>query len=358
MKHVTFFTMFSLLIVVSFSFTQAGIWVQKADMPTARWAASGCELNGKIYVIGGAQNLSSCLNSVEVYDPSTDTWDTTKADMPTARTELCVAAVNGKIYVIGGATAHSGPTLGTVEVYDPMTDTWDKNKTPMPTPRKGAACGVINNKIYIAGGAVGSSWVTSNKLEIYDPITDTWDITKMNMLAARYEPEGAVVNDTFYVSGGLIGSPWTGQMAVQKYDPTTDNWEFGTNLNHGRVGHTTNVIDGKIYAIGGDKQPPVLENVEEYDPQAETWTVIDNTTPSVMSSHASSVYDSLVYIFSGTTKNINQLTLTDDVYTYKPEVPTIVSPKKTNTRCYCFKSELPQPLQPGYNDQLSITNDQ
>jgi N-acetylneuraminic acid mutarotase len=260
---------------------------------------------------------------------------------------LCVAAVNGKIYVIGGATAHSGSTLGMVEVYDPMTDTWDTTKADMPTPRKGAACGVINNKIYIAGGTVGSNWVTSNKLEIYDPITNTWDITKMNMLAARYYPQGVVVNDTFYVSGGLIGSPWTGQMAVQKYDPTTDNWEFGTNLNHGRVGHTTNVIDGKIYAIGGDKQPPVLEIVEVYDPQTETWTEIDET-PQPIISHTSSVYNNVIYVFSGTTKPITQLTLTKNVYSYTPppSIASIESQKNLTPDVFILHQKYPNTFNP------------
>ena len=342
-----------LLLMVSIGLAQGGAWYPKADIPTTRCFASSCEIDGKIYVIGGGQHVSTCLNTMEVYDPATDTWDTTKADMPTARAELCVAAVNGKIYAIGGALSHIGPTLGMVEVYDPLTNTWDTTKTPMPTPRKGAACGIINNKIYIAGGTAVSNWVPSDKLEIYDPITDTWDSTKMNMLAARYEPEGAVINDTFYVSGGLIGSPWTGQLAVQKYDPTTDNWEFGTNLNHGRVGHTTNVINGKIYAIGGDRQGPVVENVEEYNPQTETWTVID-TTPSVMIIHTSSVYGNEIYVFSGSIKTISQLTLTDNVYSYNPLLSSIESQKNLTPDVFVLHQNYPNPFNPTTTIQFDL----
>ena len=341
-----------LLFIVSMGLTQVGSCNQEADIPTARCFASSCELNGKIYVIGGGQNASSCLNTMEVYDPATDNWDTTKADMPTARAELCVAAVNGKIYAIGGAYAHSGSTLGMVEVYDPVTDTWDTNKQPMPTARKGAACGIINDKIYIAGGTAVSNWVPSDKLEMYDPATDTWT-SKANMLAARYEPEGAVINDTFYVSGGLIGSPWTGQLAVQKYDPTTDNWEFGTNLNHGRVGHTTNVIDGKIYAIGGDRQGPVVENVEEYNPQTETWAVID-TTPSVMIIHTSSVYGNEIYVFSGTIATISQLTLTDNVYSYNPLLSSIESQKNLTPDVFVLHQNYPNPFNPSTTIEFKL----
>ena len=305
-----------LLLMVSISLAQSGTWTPKANIPTARFMASSCELNGKIYVIGGCKTLSSSLNTMEVYDPVTDTWDATKEDMLTARVELCVAVVNGKIYAIGGSPFHNGGTaLGMVEEYDPLNDSWI-TKSPMPTARKGAACGVINNKIYVAGGSSSASgYAASNKLEVYDPATDTWT-TLAIMLAARYAPMGAVLNDTLYVSGGLLGySPWTGQTAVQRYDTISGSWSYGTPLNYGRVGHTTDVIDGKIYAIAGTTQPPDLENVEEYDPQTETWAVTD-TTPSAMVAHTSSVYSNEIYIFSGYFGPMNNLTLTDNVYSY------------------------------------------
>lgn len=295
-----------------------GTWTQKANIPTARWGASSCELDNKIYVIGGAQSSNSGLGTTEVYDPATDTWDITKTDMPTARTELCVVAVNGKIYAIGGASSHEGSTLGIVEVYDPLTDSWDTARA-MPTPRKGTAYGVINNKIYVAGGTAVAGFTSSKILEVYDPETDNWT-QKANMLAARYYPQGTVLNDTFYVSGGLTGAPWTGQKTVQQYDPTTDKWEFVTSLKHGRVGHITDVINSNIYAVGGDTQTPVVIEVEEYDPQADTWTVID-TIPSVMISHTSSVYDNEIYLFSGSATNIHNLTLTKKVYSYAPPAP-------------------------------------
>jgi N-acetylneuraminic acid mutarotase len=216
---ISVFVFVGLLLIVSNCLAQNGTWNQKANIPTARLFASSCELEGKVYVIGGAQSLNSSLNTIDVYDPATDTWDTTKTDMPTARAELCVATVNGKIYAIGGTTSHNGPTIfGTVEEYNPTTDSWDTNKQPMPTARKGTACAVIDNKIYVAGGSA-ASFNPSNILEVYDPATDNWT-PKANMLAARYYPQGAVLNDTFYVSGGIIGSPWTGQIEVQKYDPT------------------------------------------------------------------------------------------------------------------------------------------
>ena len=344
-----------LLLLVSFCFAQSGTWTPKASIPTPRCFAGSCELNGKIYVIGGSQTISSSLNVMEVYDPVTDTWDTTKRDMPTARAELCVVAVSGKIYAIGGATAHAGSPLGIVEEYDPQTDTWDTNKQPMPTARMGAACGVFNNKIYVAGGSPGLNHVPSNKLEIYDPATDNWT-SGDTMLAARYQPQGAVLSDTFYVIGGLIGSPWTGQPHVQKYDPTSDTWVWGTSLDTGRVGHSADELDNKIYVIGGDRQPPILMNVMEYDPQTKAWTVID-TIPSIMIIHSSSVYNNEIYVFGGNTVSIPNIILTDNVYSYDPWPPGPNSiESKNNLKPYDFalQNNYPNPFNPRTAIEFSI----
>jgi N-acetylneuraminic acid mutarotase len=95
---------------------EVGTWTQKADMPTARWAAASAVVDGKIYVIGGYDDKVS-LNAVEEYDPAADTW-TRRADMPTARQGLRAAAVvDGKIYTIGGCR---GPEIfSRVDEFDP-----------------------------------------------------------------------------------------------------------------------------------------------------------------------------------------------------------------------------------------------
>jgi hypothetical protein len=67
--------------------------------------------DGKIYVIGGGtnylNNAGPFFNSVEIYDPRTNTWSIpgwSESTMPTARKEFsAVIGPNGRIYAIGGA---------------------------------------------------------------------------------------------------------------------------------------------------------------------------------------------------------------------------------------------------------------
>jgi hypothetical protein len=65
----------------------------------------------KIYTIGGStshiNNVAPFYDTVEIYDPQADTWmipGWAESTMPTLRKELSAArGLNGRIYVIGGA---------------------------------------------------------------------------------------------------------------------------------------------------------------------------------------------------------------------------------------------------------------
>src|SRR5579864_1695745 len=63
-----------------------GIWTQKVPMPTARANLAVGVVNNILYAVGGT-NGSRLLNTVEAYDPATNTW-TAKASMSTPRWAL------------------------------------------------------------------------------------------------------------------------------------------------------------------------------------------------------------------------------------------------------------------------------
>ena len=242
-----------------------GCWATKADMPTARTHLAAGVVNNKIYAIGG-YNFTAV---VEEYNPATDQW-TTKASMPTARYGMAVGVVNNKIYAIGGTIPFG--ILTTVDEYDPVTDTWTNcgtpapgnGCTPMPTARSHLAIGVVNNKIYAIGGNDGS---VSNKVEEYNPVTDTWTNCGTPapgngctpMPTARGYLAVGVMNNKISVLGGGNASN-SALNTVEEYDPATDTWtncgtpapgNGCTPMPTGRNGLAVDVVNNKIYAIGG-----------------------------------------------------------------------------------------------------------
>ena len=76
-------------------------WTEKADMPTPRYGLCARAAGGKIYAIGGVDDVPEIVAVVEEYNPATDTW-TQKANTPTPRRFMSSAVVNGKIYAVGG----------------------------------------------------------------------------------------------------------------------------------------------------------------------------------------------------------------------------------------------------------------
>jgi N-acetylneuraminic acid mutarotase len=276
------------------SYAAEDTWTRKADMPTARMVLSTSVVDGKIYAIGGAQDLYvGPLATVEQYDPATDSW-TKKADMPGARYTHSAAVVSAKIYVIGGSTAPR-TAVATVQEYDPATDTWT-NKANMPTARAWLSACVVSRKIYAIGGRIYPEGLNVSTVEEYDPATDTWT-KKADMPAPRVCFSTSVVNGKIYA----IGGGWeVGLSTVEEYDPATDTWTKKADMPTARKALSTSVVNGKIYAIGGGTGTggPVFSAVEEYDPATDTWTNKADM-PTARWAHSTSVVNAKIYAIGG-----------------------------------------------------------
>ena len=218
--------------------------------------------------------LSSPL-FVSIAYAADDSWAKLEP-LPTIRRDLGVAAVNEKIYVIGGR--NDDGYLSTNEEYDPATNTWT-TKTPMPTPRSDFGIAVVNDKIYCIGGIIDFDWSGYGKgilcavNEVYDPLTDTWE-NKTSMPTQRQRPKANVVNGKIYVMGGfqyrdLPPSQTTVGLDVNEvYDPKTDSWTTKTPIPTISSGPASATIDNKIYVIGGFKSD--LNQI--YDPESDSWS--------------------------------------------------------------------------------------
>lgn len=75
---------------------------------------------------------------------------------------------------------------------------------------------------------------------------------KADMLTQRSGFDTCVVNGNIYAIGGEIeGFGNLSLSTVEMYDPETDTWERKADMPTARTGVSVSVVDGKIYAIGG-----------------------------------------------------------------------------------------------------------
>jgi len=281
-------------------------WTTKTSMPTPRAGLAVGVVNGILYAVGGntLSNNPVNLSIVQAYNPATNAW-TTMSPMPTARSGLAVGVVNGILYAIGG-TNNGVNNLTTVEAYDPVTNTWT-SKASMATPRYGLGVGVVNGLIYAVGGVIAPN--PSPPVEVYDPGNDSW-VPKAVIPTERIFLGVGVVNNTLYAVGGspdfAVGvnpNNVTNLSTVEAYDTVLDTWTTETSMPTARGGLAVGVNDGILYAVGGqlpDIQPgdTVPKKLEAYNPATNTWTTLD-PMPTGRTLLAADVVNGVLYAVGG-----------------------------------------------------------
>ena len=298
------------------------IWIRKADMPTPRYMHTSAVVDGKIYVIGGrpSEGTGPRFSTVEEFDPVTNTW-TRKTDMPIARAALSSSVVNGRIYAIGGGS-DDGHSI--VEEYDPVKDIWTR-KADMPTGRWSLATCATNGKIYAFGGLISSSPILSIKsVEEYDPSTDTWT-KKMDMPTPIPQFNTGlwglcanVVNERIYVLGGR---PVIGAIPnVYEYKLATETWTRKTNMPVFTSQMASVALGDKIVVIGGwyDSSCSPHKAVQIYDPETDTWTR-EADTPFLRACCSASVVNNKIYVIGGTDRP-HSCIATSTVFEFGPVV--------------------------------------
>jgi N-acetylneuraminic acid mutarotase len=154
---------------------------------------------------------------------------------------------------------------------------------PLPESSFGAA--VVDGKIYVIG------WSTCEK---YDPETNNWTTIASVPVYSGGGSSVVAFENRIYIIGG---NP------TQVYDPVTDSWENRTGIPWRRSSMQANVVDGKIYVIGGRMTAGLYivntsSRNDVYDPETDTWSQMAPIPLSVMG-YASAVFDDKIYIISG-----------------------------------------------------------
>lgn len=313
-------TVLLVMSVSSFSlvFAIQNVWVEKSQMPTARFSFGVTVVDDRIYAIGGAVNTESSeiTGANEVYDPKTDTWEEKKA-MPTPRYGCAVVAYENKIYVFGGEA--NGTYLDVNEVYDPLTDSWE-NRAAMPTARVLFQANVVENKIYLIGG-YGNQTLN----EAYDPATDMWT-TKSSIPTGVASYVSAMIDNKIVVIGGTTTN------LTQIYDPKTDTWSFGASIPvkvSGAGVATVTYLDETmaVCVVGGETDVFSPLNVTQiYFPKNNSWTT-GASLPNVNSRLSAAYVDKTLYVIGGTRAVIHQglaENLQCNMFNVIPEFPSWV----------------------------------
>jgi len=173
-------------------------WTSMCGMMKRRCYVSVTQSNGKIFAIGGSDEMPSDtrLRSVEYFSPSCNTW-TSLPDMKEQRSDAGACFLNNQIFVAGGFTGKE--CVASVEFYSFITNQWT-NLTPMEVPRSGVCVAAYLGHLVVLGGFDGQSRLKT--VEYFDYEEQTW--CKMpQMLTKRSNFATCVIDQQIYVMGGF-----------------------------------------------------------------------------------------------------------------------------------------------------------
>jgi len=243
-------------------------WSAGVPLPTPLGDAAAAVVKNVLYVIGGTPDKQTPTNTVWAYNLKTKVWSS-KAPMPTARISAAAVVEGNIIYVIGGWAGGNG--LDTVESYNPATDTWTE-ETPLLAGKWAPSVGLIGTKlagytIVAADGAEGCcpSGFTGDS-EGYNVSTNTWTSLNSDPTARAFACFGTI-GAQFYVAGGN-DSQGPALSVTESFKLSKNAWKTLASLPQPAIDPGSAVYKGRLYCIGGWNawNGNYLNNVQIYQP--------------------------------------------------------------------------------------------
>lgn len=186
-------------------------------LPTALAYASAVAAGGKIYLFGGLDSTAHSVSSVWVYDPAAGSgsrW-TSGATMSSARAQAASALLGSKIYVAGGWD-HGDLLLDTLDIYDPSSDSWSTGAN-MPAAMSSMAGTALDDRFLflptneqVSSTYPNTSYTVGSVGFSYDRVEDRW-----------FEDAGPIhpVYGTQVVSDGTLAWLISGREKPSVIDP-------------------------------------------------------------------------------------------------------------------------------------------
>ncbi len=168
---------------------------------------------------------------------------------------------NGKVLILGSTTSE------TVEVFDPQTETYETVPHPSATTRFHSHKAVLlpSGKVMVAGGRI-STGQPLRETYLFNPDTKTWSNGPLMANARRFFSMLVMPDGRPVVIGGQSSSAQAIQ-SVEIFDPADQAWHAAGDMLVARREHASLLtLTGKILNIGGlDNQQKPLFNVERFN---------------------------------------------------------------------------------------------
>jgi hypothetical protein len=183
-------------------------FAQTGSMATPRVSHTATLLSsGKVLLAGGVQGTGATLKvlaEAELYDPTSGSFSPTLGILATARQWHTASLLPGSKVLVTGGLDSTGKAIITVEVFDPTNQSFTTTGS-METARAFQTATSLNDgTVLVTGGTDGTAPLAT--AELYNPATGTFSATG-GMASARQSHAATLLKDgTVLATGGTNSS--------------------------------------------------------------------------------------------------------------------------------------------------------
>lgn len=278
---------------VSFMRSTAPVWETSAggNAPSPRFDHTAVWTGRDMIVWGGSLFTGSHTDSGSLYRPEFDEWTTiSPINAPTARSGH-VAVWTGEEMILWGGSSRSG-FLNTGARFNVAEARWDSvSFSGAPVERNGHVAVWTGEKMIVWGGRNGSGLLKDGG--VYDPAADQWSALSLpGSPAARADATAVWAGDRMIVWGGTGAGGLLDTGSQLKFDANGEPFQWAPTTTvgtpEGRVAHGAVWAGDEMIVWGGQGATTLLSDGVAYDPEADSWTVLEsNGAPTARRGHIS-----------------------------------------------------------------------
>lgn len=290
-------------------------------IPSPRASAVSFMIEDMAYVFGGRDSAGYYLNDLWCYDTHNDEWTSLGTTPLEGRVNATACVHDGLAYIgLGFNGKYSNSTGYLVDwwCYDPSANTWQQLRD-YPAPTTARAISMVGvDELYVG---YGFCWTYERDMYCYEIETDVWSFIDVHLDRKAF---------TFPMRsfGGVGGTCQGRHFAGTGFRAYSLNW-WGEFDPQGKWYKRKNVPGAKrtiaactttqnfVYVIGGmhyggvDTDGKVLNDIQQYNPQTDTWRHVGNLPKGGRMNHV--VFSAGDRIFVGLGEN-EDMQICGDLY--------------------------------------------
>ncbi|MBR6550470.1 MAG: hypothetical protein IKT71_04630 [Paludibacteraceae bacterium] len=285
-------------------------------IPSPRASAVSFVVGDYAYIFGGRDANNNYLNDLWKYDTKNDTWIYLGATPLEGRVNATACVHNGVVYIGLGFSANGDYLNSTGYLtdwwsYDPTINEWQQLSDYPANTTTRAISMVGENELYVGYGFCRTY---ERDMYRYDIVQDTWNFIDVNLDRKAFTfpmrsfgGVGTTCQNRHFAGTGFraYSLNWWGEFHPE------GKWIKRKNVpGYKRTTAACAATNNFVYVIGGmhfggmNTDGKVLDDIQRYNPQTDSWQYIGNLPNGGRMNHVAFSVNNRVFVGLGENDNI------------------------------------------------------